>query len=970
MKTISIDIETHSSVNLLKSGVYPYTEAPDFEIMLFGYSVDGGPVTVIDLIQGEEIPAEIRVALFDKQVIKQAWNANFEITCLSAHYGRQLPADQWRCSSVLALTLGMPGNLFDASRVCNLPIDKQKMGIGRSLIMYFCVPCKPTKKNGGRTRNYPHHDPAKWELFKEYCIRDVEAEMAIYEKLQRWVPNPFEQALWNLDQKINRRGWKIDIELVKAAIEIDAEIKAKLTAEFVALTGITKATQVAKLKKWLLDEHEIVTESLNKESIKTLLNINDDASVERVLQLRQQLSRSSVSKYVAMMRSVCDDGRIRGLFQFYGANRTGRWAGRLVQAHNLPKSDLAHEDLVLARELVLARAVEVLGILFGDVQALLSELIRTAFVAEKGKTFAVVDFSAIEARVVAWGAGCEWRMEVFRTHGKIYEMSASTMFKVPLESIGKKSPLRQKGKVAELACIAKGSPVLTDRGLVAIEDVTPGMRVWDGVAFVACDGAIFKGVKNVITYEGLTATPDHLVWVEGEPGPVQLGVAAASGSRLVCTGVGRAPIRLGQSDLTGAEIYQGLVGPDDADAVHLLRVGSVVEHGEPCEGKIEGLPGMLEPTPDSIVVGPTDHSNETALREPIGRGVQELRCARDPVSVRLSTRRRALDTCESWSAQGTGNRPEGQRGPLRTGEPSVPDAPGAAVQQTHIEAHDRGLLLGRIREPLSLQHDPKSARGGAESEADSGAGRAGGSGEKEELARDSDTPENVRVYDLLNCGPNNRFTVSCRLVHNCGYHGGCGALIAMGALKMGIPEGDLQGLVDAWREANPEIMTFGWDMEKNAKICLRKKIRTGVPGKYWFRYESGMLFMDLPSGRSLCYVKPRIEKVGSFSNITYDGMDPEKKIWGRADTYGGKFLENWTQAVARDILAVAMVRLDAADYDIVGHVHDEAVSEVDEATAEQALHGAEAILSQPIDWAPGLPLKGDGFISPFYKKDA
>jgi DNA polymerase len=446
MKTLCIDIETYSPVNLLKAGCYPYAEHPDFELLLFGYSVDGEPVKVIDVAQGEEIPEEIIDALFDPDVIKRAFNANFEVTCLSAHFGRQLPIEQWRCTSVLALSLGMPGNLADVGVVCKLSQDKQKMGLGRSLISYFCIPCKPTAKNGGRTRNYPNHDPDKWALFKEYCGRDVETEMAVCEKLIRWDLPDHEWALWFLDQKINGRGVKIDRELVAAAIEIDEEIKAKLTAEFAALTGITKATKVAKLKDWLLSEHEIEIESLNKEGVKDLLKLNKIEDVERALQLRQELSKSSVAKYAAMTRSVCRDDRIRGMFQFCGANRTWRWAGRLVQMQNLAKSDLTEPDLALARQLVKERDVGTIELCYGRVTQLLSELIRSAFIAKDGCRYAVVDFAAIEARVVAWAAGCEWRLEVFRTHGRIYEASAAAMFKVPLDSIGKKSPLDKKAR--------------------------------------------------------------------------------------------------------------------------------------------------------------------------------------------------------------------------------------------------------------------------------------------------------------------------------------------------------------------------------------------------------------------------------------------------------------------------------------------------------------------------------------------
>lgn len=657
MQILSVDLETYSPVDLRKTGVFPYAEHPDFDILLFGYHLDGEQ-RVVDIRQGETLPAHIVAALFDPTVIKTAFNAAFELACLSRHFGRQLPVEQWRCTSVLALALGLPQHLSEVARVCGLPANRQKMGVGSALIRYFCMPCKPTKINGGRLRNYPHHAPDKWALFKEYCEQDVVVEKTVREKLIRWAPPAREQRLWNLDQLINQRGMQIDVQLVDSAIAIDEEIKAKNTAEFAVITGIMKATQIAKLKTWLSDEHEIEVETLNKDSVRKLLKLTSNADVERALQLRQELSKSSTSKYLAMRRSVCLDDRIRGLLQFYGANRTGRWAGRIVQIQNLPKSDLCHEDLALARKHVKARDAELLEALFGYVPGILSQLIRTAFVPRPGHFFVVVDFSAIEARVLAWAAREEWRNEVFRTHGKIYEASAAAMFKVPIESIGKHSPLRQKGKVAELAL---------------------------------------------------------------------------------------------------------------------------------------------------------------------------------------------------------------------------------------------------------------------------------------------------------------------------GYLGGEGALVTMGALDMGLPLEELQPLVKAWRDANPNVVKFAWRMEADAKRCLRTKLEVGPKDRYVFRYESGMLFMVLPSGRSLCYVKPKIEREGNFQNITYDGMDQITKQWSRIPTYAGKLLENYCQSVARDCLAEALPALEEAALPVVGHVHDEAITEASFGAwpePEAALRKAVEIFSRQITWAPGLVLGGDGFISDFYRKDA
>ena len=440
MRTLSIDIETYSSVDLMKAGVYTYTQSDDFTILLFGYAFDDEEVRVIDLTS-ETLPKEVESALISEAVIKTAFNANFERTCLSKYLNLELPSNQWRCTSVHALMLGLPNSLAVVSQVLKLP--EQKMSIGKTLIRYFSMPCAPTKTNGGRTRNLPHHDLEKWELFKEYCKRDVEVEIIVKKKIEFYKITDFEQKLWELDQRINDEGVAVDMELVENAIKIDENYTNKLVEEAKAITGLDNVNSVAQLKKFLQ------VEDLSKAAVAEMIKTTDDETTKRVLELRQLMSKTSVKKYEAMSRCVCPDGRVRGLFQYYGANRTGRWAGRLVQVQNLPQNHLS--DLDTARELVKDGDYESVEMLYDNVPKVLSELIRTAFVGSNGNRFIVADFSAIEARVIAWLANEKWRQEVFKTHGKIYEASASQMFKVPLESVTKGSALRQKGKVSELA---------------------------------------------------------------------------------------------------------------------------------------------------------------------------------------------------------------------------------------------------------------------------------------------------------------------------------------------------------------------------------------------------------------------------------------------------------------------------------------------------------------------------------------
>lgn len=452
MKLLSIDIETYSSVDLVKCGVYAYCESADFEILLFAYAVDDEEVQIVDLASGEKIPDDVLKAITDPAVIKTAYNANFERTCLAKHFVKPMPPEQWRCSSVHALMLGLPGHLEGVAKC--LKLKEQKMKEGKALIRYFSVPCKPTKSNGGRTRNLPEHDPDKWTTFKDYCKQDVEVERQIRKKLGTFPIPEMEQKFWELDQKINDEGVLIDIGLVNHAIQADTIFQENLYKEAVSLTGLENPNSPAQLKGWL-QKQGLEVDSLAKKNVEALMVEVEYPAVKRLLELRQAMSKTSVKKYEAMQRSICRDHRIRGLLQFYGANRTGRWAGRLVQIHNLPRNNM--NDLQIARDLLKSGNYEALELLFDNVPDVLSQLIRTAFIPSKGHRFIVADFSAIEARVIAWLAGERWRMEVFQSHGKIYEASAAQMFKVSIETIDKGSPLRQKGKIAELALGYGGS---------------------------------------------------------------------------------------------------------------------------------------------------------------------------------------------------------------------------------------------------------------------------------------------------------------------------------------------------------------------------------------------------------------------------------------------------------------------------------------------------------------------------------
>ena len=792
IRTLSLDLETYSSENLTKCGVYRYVEAPDFEVLLFGYSADG-----------ETLPADVRSALTDPAVTKWAFNAQFERVCLSRYLGyptgQYLDPSSWRCTMVWAATLGLPLSLEGVGAV--LGLEKQKLKEGKDLIRYFCTPAKA--RDGSLIRHYPTDAPEKWSLFKAYNLRDVETEMSIQQKLSKFPVTESEWRNYTLDQQINDRGIMLDRTLVTQAIRCDERFKRTHMEQARSVTGLDNPNSPVQLKAWLA-EKGIEADSLSKAAVADMLE-KADGEVELALSLRQELAKSSVKKYTAMQTVVGSDDRARGLIQFYGANRTGRYSGRLIQVQNLPQNHLP--DLDTARALVRSGNTDAVEMLYDSVPLVLSELIRTAFVPKPGCRFYVADFSAIEARVIAWYAGETWRMDLFRSGGDIYCQSASQMFHVPVEKHGVNGHLRQKGKIAELACIAEGQLVLTDVGLVPIEKVTPKMKLWDGESWVSHGGVIYKGRKGVITYEGLPATPDHLVWVEGQSRPIQFGAAAACGAHLIQTGNGEQPIRLGGNNQPGGTVERG-------HELHLTTVGM----------------------PKAVV--------------------------------------QADGYCET------------------------------AVQRTS-------------------------------------------------------------VYDIRNAGKHHRFTVSGHLVHNCGYGGSVGALKAMGALNYGLQEEELKPLVDAWRLSNPHITKFWWDVDKAASICVRERTATETHG-IRFYYQSGMMFVELPSGRRLVYVKPKmgLNRFGNES-VTYEGVGEQKK-WLRLESYGPKFVENIVQATARDILAEAMLRLNAAGYRIVMHVHDEVVIE---APPDTSLEDICSVMGQTPTWASGLLLRADGYVCDYYKKD-
>lgn len=688
MRFMSIDIETYSDIDINKAGVYRYVDTDAFKILLFAYSVDGGPVQLIDLTRGDSIPKEIVKALSDKSVAKWAYNANFERVALSRFLGmptgQYLGPEGWKCSMVWAATLGLPMGLAKVGEV--LALDKQKMSEGRGLIYKFC---KPDKKTGQRVM--PEEFPEDWETFRRYNIRDVETEMEIQKMIS---PFPCSDELWQeywTDQRINDRGVEVDLTLARNAVSMDAEISENLMEKMRSLTGIDNPRSTSQLDMWLR-EHGCDMVSLGKKDVAQVIEETDDPLIRKVLSLRLLISKSSVKKYTKMLDATCSDGRARGMFQFYGAMRTGRFAGRLLQLQNLPQNHI--ENIGLVRELARRGDLDALSVMFDSVPDILSQLIRTAFVAREGSRFIVADFSAIEARVIAWLAGEEWRMKAFAEGKDIYCASASAMFGVPVVKHGINGELRQKGKVAELACIAEGQLVLTNHGEKPIETVTTDDLVWDGDQWVAHEGVIYKGIRTVYTYQGLTATLDHQVFLNDSSKPVMLQEAVA------------------------------------------------------------------------------------------------------------------------------------------------------------------------YRKDLATQ-------------------------EKKEIDKRKEcSVATAKVYDIVNAGPHHRYTVSGKLVHNCGYGGSVGALKAFGADKMGLTEPEMQSIVDNWRASSPRIVQLWWNVDRAIKQTLEDGTTHRTHG-LMFSLQKGILFIKLPSGRSLAYVKPRLID----GKITYEGVSSNKG-WARLESYGPKFVEN------------------------------------------------------------------------------
>ena len=960
-----IDLETKSDIDIAKSGVYRYADSPYFDILLFTYSVDDAPVQVVDLACGEQLPEEILNALTDDRIQKHAFNASFERVCLSVWLRRNypecfisygLPEDTcgnylspkaWRCTMVAAAYLGLPLSLASVGAV--LQLQQQKMSEGKALIRYFCVPYDTV--NGVPQFHTPADSPEKWNVFRAYNKRDVETEQAIEQKIARFPVPEFVWQEYALDQSINDRGIQLDLQLVQQAIRMDTLTKDKLLHLLKNLTDLDNPNSVQQMKQWLA-EHGLELESLGKKEVQEQLK-TAPPDLRDVLLLRQQVSKSSVKKYQAMQNAVCSDGRARGMFQFYGANRTGREAGRIIQLQNLPQNHLP--DLEDARELVKSGDLEAVELLYEDVPDTLSQLIRTAFVPKPGYQFLVADFSAIEARVIAWLAGETWRMQAFADGKDIYCASASKIFGVPVVKHGINGHLRQKGKVAELACIAEGQLVLTDHGLVPIEKVTTDDLLWDGEQWVHHEGVIYKGKREVITYEGLTATPDHLVWIEGQSQPIQFGIAASCGSHLVQTGDGGKAIRLGENYQCGKTLEQNMESLLCVDRMHRMQLEAVDIAFQPFMWKIKWLSEMFSAQKNSALARKKTNRSKATLRKSERCRIFQLRCKRNSVRLSICDSSRFVSDKQVWRTRtDNGNRQDRRQWKLCSGKSQV----CYPCRKQSEQANDRLNTVRAKLLALCVQYHYSKIIQRNDTRRNYSGCRKCSCGEKKMLETHSHT---ARLYDIQNAGRHHRFTVSGKLVHNCGYGGSVGAMKAMGG--SGMSDAELKQIVTDWRTASPHIVQLWWDVENAAIKAVRDKTETETHGIH-FSYESGFLFIRLLSGRRLAYVKPRIgENRFGGDSITYEGIGTGRK-WERLETYSGKLVENIVQATARDLLFYSMQTL--SQYFIVGHIHDEMIIECPKDTKLDEI--CQQMARTP-DWAKGLLLRADGYECSFYKKD-
>jgi DNA polymerase len=924
------DTETYCETPL-NHGLHRYAE--DVEITIFAWALDDGPVEVIDCTApGWEDKVKVALAAADA-ADEQVWqNSAFDRTVLRHAWGYEMPLERIWDTMVQALAHSLPGSLDTLCSILGVPVDLSKHKAGKSLVQLFC---KPRPKNQKIRRATRHTHPVEWQRFLDYAGSDIVSMREVKKRMPKWnyPGNARERALWVLDQKINDRGVAVDLALAAAAVRATDLAKVGLKAKTQMLTGfdpetgqgLESTTKRDAFLKYLLGEFGVDLPNMQKGTLeRRLADENLPEPVKDLLRIRLMATVTSTTKYKALMRGTSSDGRLRGTLQFCGAARTGRWAGRLFQPQNLMRPTLKQQAILDAIEAFLADCAD---LLYDNVMNVAANCTRGALTVGPGKKMVSSDLANIEGRFLAWLAGEEWKLRAFRDYDTLrwnpdgsplmvrnkkgeleqaregpdlYHVGASEVLGIKVEDVTDDQRQAQ-GKVPELACLLEGTLVLTARGEVPIETVLPGDFVWDGTAWVQTDGPVFKGEKRVITYDGLCATPDHLVWVEGQADAVELGRAAADGLRLVRTG-----------------------------------------------------PRNQARAPE---LGPQADRRQATLHEPQGQGVQKLRRPGREVRLPDGSARLRLGAGEPRAAapearSGSG----GQRRGLRGREPALVDTPGQQVAHA-AQQEVNGLASVPANTPGGpvRGHDTEKLAGdGPDLRADN---------------REVDTAElqtQGRVWDLLNCGPLHRFTAAGRLVHNCGYQGAVGAFQSMARIY-GLEMSDARALeiVKAWRKKNKHIVDLWYEAERAAiRAAEQPGLRVEVAGgKLVFQRDGSWLRMRLPSGRCLCYPGVAVED----GKLTYMGVNQYTRRFEQLHTYGGKIIENATQAGSRDVLAHNMPAVEAAGYSIVLGVHDELVAETPDTEAFTSSH-LSALMSAVPPWAAGLPLAASGWEGARYRK--
>lgn len=979
-RTLSVDVETFSSVDLAKAGVHAYTESEDFEILLIGYAFDDEPVQVWDCTEPGCWPREVLDALTDDTVTKYAWNAAFERACFEAELEEEMPADQWVDTMVMALELGLPGSLAAAGAALNLAEEEQKDAKGKILINYFSKPCKPTKTNGGRTRNLPSHDKDKWKLYIEYNRQDVVTERTIRQRLEEIAPlNKSEQALWWLDQKINDTGIRVDVPMVEKIVEFDALYREELQNEAKELTGLENPNSLTQLKGWL-QEQGVDVSTLRKDDVEGLLGAEIPDDVRRVLEIRQALGKTSTAKYSTMLEAACEDDRVRGMLQFYGASRSGRWAGRLVQVHNLARNSLP--DLDLARQITADGDFEALETLFGEPAFIFSELVRTAFIPSEGHRFVVSDFSAIEARVISWLAGEEWRLKAFREGKDIYCETASQMYHVPVEKHGQNAELRGRGKVAELACGFQG-------GVGAMKQMDKS-------------GTIPEDEQQAVVDQWRAANPRIVrLWRDYE----QAAKTAIKERRTVRRGVRE---QISYKDLETRRAAAG--GPVRPYSVRSVAVEFSFEGGNlfvrlPSGRRLcyWGAKIREKDGREQIVYqGTNQTTKQWGLIETYGGKLVENCLAADTV-VLTSNGWKTIETVkrfdllwdgETWVTHGGVIRKEPQEtisvdGVRMTADHKVMTKEGwrsasscEGLNRADVRLPDRRKVhrVRRKEEPvdgsLPVRENDNNAGGGVckgDAEVMRLHARKAHIGEDKE-ARDVGGAylERLALHEAAVRKSEGASVEELRRARDNGLPGVVGEL-------RGVSQGhgaDLSGGADARPDRCeqgllPGELSMGADERAGKEQKEQPKDHNAV-GADDGRGSLGAL-RDKEDNAAL---QTESRSAGVFTLSAGRRSEPVFDIKNAGARHrftvlsdaGPMLVHNCVQAIARDCLAVAMGRINWMGYEIVMHVHDEVICDVPEMRTDAA-ERITAAMSEPIDWAPGLPLKGETYEAAYYMKD-